>query len=134
MRGSSSSAIPGWLNVAKTKCMLFTNRNVVPPNIKINIENVEYVNSFKYLGVHFDKKLKYQEHLLDALYTKLSSYCGVINRLGEFFSVENAKTYYYAFVYSSISYCITVWGGVLLCSQRGKKLENRQKRVVKKLF
>ena len=52
-------------NVSKTKemCIDFRrNRTVISP-IVINGEAVEQVDSFKYLGVVFDKKLSFTEHV-----------------------------------------------------------------------
>jgi hypothetical protein len=60
------------LNISKTKSMLFTNRNEMVPLIKINDLAIENVNSFKYLGVFFDPKLKFQAHI-DYLNSRLST-------------------------------------------------------------
>jgi hypothetical protein len=121
------------VNVTKTKAMLFTNRLADPPEIFINNSLLEYVEEYKYLGVIFDPKLKYQEHIV-SLQNRVSRFCGISYRLGSYFTIGTARSFYYAFFYSTASYCIVVWGGVLVCSQRGNRLENMQKRIVKNLF
>ena len=45
------------INVDKTEIMLFTNRTIIHPAIKINNISIEYVSKFKYLGLHLDTKL-----------------------------------------------------------------------------
>ena len=51
-------------NVDKTKAILFTRKfKFTEPTITLNGKNIEFVNSFKYLGVIFDKKLNWNEHV-----------------------------------------------------------------------
>ena len=46
------------LNISKSKSMINTkNRNILPMSIKINNTELEQCNSYKYLGVIFDKDL-----------------------------------------------------------------------------
>jgi hypothetical protein len=121
------------INVTKTKAMIFSNRTVDYPVIKINDHILEYVDNFKYLGVLFDSKLRYQNYIIN-LQNRISRLCGISYRLGVYFTMSSAKSFYYAFFYSTISYCIVVWGGVLACSQRGSNLERIQKRLINNLF
>ena len=121
------------INVNKTKAMILTNRAIVYPIIEINSSAIEYVNEFRYLGVIFDSKLRYQSHIV-YMQSRVSRLCGISFRLGGYFTLISAKSYYYAFYYSTISYCIAVWGGVLVSSQRGNRLVNMQRRIVKNLF
>ena len=105
------------INVAKTKAMIFTNRNVVCPVLRIDDSELSYVNEFKYLGVYFDSKLRYQNHIV-YLQNRVSRLCGISFRLGGYFTLNSAKCFYYSFFYSTISYCIAVWGGIFVNSQR----------------
>ena len=51
-------------NVEKTKAVLFTRKyKFTEPTITLDGKNIEFVSSFKYLGVIFDKKLKWNEHV-----------------------------------------------------------------------
>ena len=121
------------LNCTKTKAVLFTNKIIVNPSLQIHGNTVEFVDAYRYLGILLDSKLKYQEHI-NSLKIKLSQLCGISYRISPYLNLEAAKAYYYSFVYSALSYCITVWGGVLVSSTRGNRLRRLQKRIVKNLF
>ena len=121
------------LNVDKSKVVVFSNRSFVSPSIVLGNQPIELVDVFKYLGVQFDSKLKFNTHIIE-LGNKLSIYCGLAFRLKNKLNLQTAFSYYYAYFYSTVSYCITVWGGVLVCSQRGDKLVRLQNRIVRNLF
>ena len=44
------------------------------------------------------------------------------------------KKYFYKFIYSGVTYCISTWGGAVLCIQRSNKLLNTHDRAVIVLF
>lgn len=60
------------LNIGKTKCMLFNkSANInLDLELKINHEDIELVNSYKYLGFHIDSKLT-MENVCNNLVNKL---------------------------------------------------------------
>ena len=37
-------------------------RKVVPPNLKIDNESIEYVNQFNFLGIMIDKHMNWKAH------------------------------------------------------------------------
>lgn len=51
------------LSTSKTKAILFTNRRPPIPLIKLGNEPIEFVNSYKFLGIVFDKHLTYKKHI-----------------------------------------------------------------------
>ena len=106
------------LNRDKTKCMLFTPRvNVAIPNIYLNGTRIDFVDSFKFLGIHLDKDLKFNVHI-ESLIGQLSRLCGTAFRLRDYFNISTAKSFYYAYFYSVASYNICVWGGLFACTQQ----------------
>ena len=121
------------LNCSKTKAVLFTNKLTVENPLQIAGNRVEYVNAYRYLGLILDSKLKYQDHI-NGLQTRLSQLCGISYKIGPHLSLNAAKSFYYSFIYSVLSYCITVWGGILLTSTKGNRLKALQVRLVKNLF
>lgn len=122
------------LNPTKSEFMLITNRKIqVQPQIFIGNNLIKCVDNFKYLGVNIDNKLKFFNQIIQVK-GKLSKMCGVSFRLSGYFNKKAAMNMYYSCVYSSVSYCISVWGGVLLCTHRGDNLIRLHARTVKNLF
>ena len=122
------------MNPDKCEYMLFTNRKVVDdPHIYIGNSRVKRVNSVKYLGVHIDDGLKFNTHI-DYLKGRLAQYCGITYRLSNYFSLQTAKTFYFSFIYSLISYCMCIWGGVFHTSRRAENIRKLHNRIVKNLF
>ena len=101
--------------------------------IKLSGQVLSRVNSFNYLGIYVDDKLKFNHHV-DHLKARLSQFCGITFRLRRNFNAASAKALYYSCVFSLITYCITVWGGVLGCGSRGNELQKLHNRIIKNLF
>ena len=100
------------LNTNKTNYMLFTHANVSNRPISINMEGVQInrTDTVKFLGVHLDDKLNYNNHVL-SLSRKLSSISGMMRRISNFVPLCVLKKIYYSFFQSTLSYGIIVWGG-----------------------
>ena len=123
------------LNPEKSEFMLITSRNYssTTPNIVIGNSLIQQVNSTKYLGVNLDSKLKFHSHI-ESVEIKLCRFSGVSFRLRNHFNKNTALKYYYSCIYSTLSYCLTVWGGVSQCTSRCSKICKLQKKIVKNLF
>ena len=122
------------LNAQKCKFMLISSKHVdINPIIRIGNEEVEKVDNYKYLGLMIDDKLRYDGHI-EVLSGKLSQLCGVSYRLKNHFDTNTAKNFYYSLVYSSLTYCICIWGGVIQCTQRCSRILSLHRRIVNNLF
>jgi hypothetical protein len=121
------------LSTNKTKAILFTNCIVEPPQLCIYNVPIEFVDNYKYLGICVDSKLKFNVHLKE-LKIKLSRNSGIAYRLQSKLDLCSAKSLYYSFTYSAISYCICIYGGLLLCTERGNKIKKLHKRIILNLF
>ena len=77
--------------------------------------------------------MKFLSHL-SYLKSKLSRFCGVSYRVMKYLNLRAARNYYYACVYSTLTYCINVWGGMLQCTAAANDLIKLQKRIVDRLF
>ena len=122
------------LNPAKCTYMLFTTKNVESdPLIKLNDAFLKREKTFKYLGVFLDENLKYQKHI-ENVCNGMARLCGVTYQFQNHLNLISAKNIYYACIYSKLTYCICVYGGIFQCTQRGKRLINLQERAVKNLF
>jgi hypothetical protein len=122
------------LNAEKTKFMIMSPLSLpYEPIVKINSNQLERVTCIKYLGIMFDDNIKFHEQT-NALNNKLSRICGITFRLAQFYSFDVAKTFYYSFVFSAISYGIVVWGGYVVETGRINRTQAYQDRIIKNLF
>ena len=80
--------------------------------------------------IYFGSKLKFNRHVSE-LCKKLSRYCGIAHRLKYKLNLHTATPHS---THSTVTYCIPIWGGMLLNSHRGDKLNKLQDRIVKNLF
>lgn len=77
--------------------------------VKLNKKSIAQVNSIKFLGVTFDHKMTWEEHI-DNVSTKLSSACFVIRQLRNTVTLDVLKLAYFGLVQSVLSYGIMYWG------------------------
>ena len=66
-------------------------------------------NSYKYLGVIFDKNLNWKPHI-EYLCQKVSKACGALVKLRHCVSINLLREVYHALINSYIRYGILVWG------------------------
>ena len=104
------------LNFGKTKYMIFHNKHDQKSlkrikKFKLNINKccIKQVSEFKYLGIIFDHKLKWQDHI-ESLCIKLSKAAGMIYKLKRVAPKSVIKMVYYSIVDSHIRYGITSYG------------------------
>ena len=123
------------LNPSKCNYMLLTNKviNQDQPELFLGGEPLEKVDSVKYLGIHLDNKLKYHKHAED-LGKKLCRLRGISYKLQHHLNVGAAKNFYFSCIYSSLVYCICIWGGILQCTQRGRLLVKYHEKIVLHIF
>ena len=122
------------LNVTKTKYMIFTNRHL-PLFSPVCIGGVPLIctDSYKYLGVNIDNKLKYNCHL-ESIISKLNMYLSISSKISHCFSLNAARSFYYSHIYSSITYGICYWGSKLINSGAGNSLSKKHINVICNLF
>lgn len=102
------------LNVKKTKSMIFrTRQKHIPPHqipdIMINNQTIERVESFKFLGVLIDQNLTWNKHVI-YISNKLSRTCGVLSKLKNMLPKNILQLIYNALFLSHLNYGITAWG------------------------
>ena len=99
------------LNIKKSKFMFLTNKKKINHelNIKINGNNLEKCESYKYLGVIFDQNLTWQPHV-EYICGKISKACGALSKIRHCVDIETLKSVYYALVHSYLRYGIIAWG------------------------
>ena len=121
------------INPTKSEYLLVTNRDVpYDPQIYMGTERIFRKKTVKYLGLYVDDGFKFSSHI-DQLKIRLSRFSGIAYKLKNFMNLRAAKNYYYSCVYSTLTYCISVYGGALQ-SHRGSMLINTHNRIVNTLF
>lgn len=122
------------LNPTKTKYMIFRSiRRIVPahdhPRLATNI--IEKVNCFKYLGIHLDPTLSWNNHI-HRIEKRVASYIGILWRVRLFVPCKTLLQYYFAYIHTHFNYIISVWGRT--ASSHLQKLQCLQKRCLKIIF
>ena len=99
------------LNISKSKYMLVSKRkNALGEfTIKINNTALEKCETYKYLGVHFDKNLNWKSHI-EYISEKISKSCGALAKLRHCVEIDTLREVYYALVHSYLRYGIIAWG------------------------
>ena len=99
------------INLDKTAYMLISNRtNSIQQGPSLNNTAITYVNSYKFLGVTFDNRLSFTNHI-DHICNKVSKSIGILYKLKEYLPLQSMISLYYSLIYPYFSYGVLVWGG-----------------------
>ena len=105
------------LNISKSVILRFWRDEKEPrDNLIVNGLYIPQVDSTKFLGVHLDKNLSWDDHL-NQLVNKLNNNCYLLSISKKFLSEANLVKLYYAHIYSHVKYGITAWGSMAKKSQ-----------------
>ena len=123
------------MNSSKTCFVIFHAKNkrkyLNITKIEANDISINRVFSIKYLGVVLDSLLTWNDHI-NFVCSKLLKYFGIFNHIKSFVSKTIARQLYFAFVYSTISYGIEIYGSA---SQKLlSKIQVIQNRLLKLLL
>ena len=100
------------LNIGKTHYMLFRNSHKkahFTQKLVIWGQEIEMVESTKFLGVYLDSRLAWRNHI-DYIKGKISRGIGIICKARKYLNQSTLISLYYAFIYPYLSYCVEVWG------------------------
>ena len=99
------------INLDKTAYMQISNRNIpMEQNLSLNSTAIIKVNNYKFLGVNFDDRLSFANHI-DHICTKVSKSIGIFYKLKDYLPLQSMISLYYSLIYPYFSYGILVWGG-----------------------
>ena len=110
------------LNVGKTKEMVidFRKGSVVPPPVVIKGNEVERVQSYKYLGVTFNNELSWSENT-DLIMKKVNTRMYCLRKLKSFdVSSQLLQIFFNSIVGSILTFGLTCWGGNLTQADRAR--------------
>lgn len=118
------------LNNTKTESLSFSTREV-NQSVLVNINNksIPQNHSIKFLGLYLDARLTW-DNQIDYLSKKLATQCFVIWQLRNKVGLDILKSYYYAYVHSSINYGIMCWGN----SARSNEILTIQKKIIRTIL
>ena len=122
-------------NADKTKAMIFT-RKIKPfdkPELTVNNRIIEYVDTFKYLGVTFDTKLLWTTHVNNQIKKAQASLAICRNIVGRYWGLSPKVTswIYTAIVRPQITYGSIVWMTALSKAHICNKLNSVQRLACK---
>ena len=120
------------LNLSKTHFMVFHRARHKQYNIHIEINKVpiEQVKHTTFLGVIFDDRLEWSNHIT-YIHTKIAKGVGIICRAKKYFNTSALINLYNAFVFPYLIYCVEIWGNALsIHIQSLVKLQNKIVRII----
>jgi exonuclease III len=118
------------ININKSKWIQFIsyNSNILPITLKYNNENVEEVESFKFLGFTLDRHLHWKYHT-EQVCNKLNRFVFALRRLRDTVSVEASLIAYHGYVSSVLRYGLILWGNSV-DAERAFKIQKKCVRVI----
>ena len=123
------------VNASKSNAMLVTTRQketVLTDDINLyfGVERLNVVTSFDYLGLKFDKNIRWDVYI-ESLCQELSKKIWILSRLREFLPFELLLNIYKSTIQPKIDYGISVWGFTSdMNLNRIQRLQNRAARAM----
>ena len=114
------------LNIGKSKSMVIGSSRKLK-NLDTTLHHgLESVESFKYLGVMFNKTLSWEDHI-HHMHTKVIKKLSLFRRIKEFLPFQARKLFYFTLILPFFDFCDIVWGdrGNLTLMQNLQVLQNK---------
>ena len=115
------------LNLSKCKAICISNKRK-PHTYRMNNMTLEWVDSFKYLGVRIDSKLKWGAHIVEVT-AKANRALNLLRRTMYGCTKNAKKRAYTAIVRPHLEYCAPVWN--LYQQKDCETLEKVQRRAAR---
>ena len=80
-----------------------------------SLEEINNLQSIKFLGVNLDSKLSWENHAI-CVCNKISKYTYLLRNLVGKVSQNTLTTAYHSLIHSTLSYAILVWGHAPSCA------------------
>ena len=118
------------LNLGKSGCVLFTQmkHHSVKIELKLDSNIIPLVHSTKFLGIHLDDKLTWNEHY-NHLLLKITRNMNMLKTSKKFLSTNAKKLVYYGHIFSHLNYCNSIWGS-MLSNEKINKLQKLQNKCI----
>ena len=100
------------------------------PELKISGQVGPYTHIIKYLGVYFDNRLSFKEHI-NELCEKINKYVGIFYHVRHMLPKKCRRVLYFSFVFSYIYYCAEIYGNATKANLKPLQLvQNRTLRAL----
>lgn len=102
------------INIKKTQSMTFSPANLRiegEVKVKVGMQTIECVTSFKYLGVILDRSLNFHLHITKVC-SEMSARMYMINKYKNYFSSNWLKIFCTSIICSKLDYCLPVYGNM----------------------
>ena len=113
------------INIQKTKAMIIGSKSLIkkcnPPSIKLGTNIIEYVKSYKYLGITLDQTLTFNNHI-NRLIQTLSHKAYQLAKIRRYINEETSLKIYKAMIIPYLDY-----GDIIYDAAPLKQLEKLQK-------
>jgi hypothetical protein len=120
------------LNADKTQYILFqkiyNNSQLHEPILRINNIIIENVAVVKFLGVHIDKHMKWDQHITKKA-NQVSKCIGTISRLKHLVPKRTLMTLYNSLILPHLTYGVVAWGNANKSMM--KRMSTLQKRAIR---
>jgi hypothetical protein len=127
------------LNVSKTKCLVVTisknkltklSTELTVNPIIIDDEPIEYVESFKYLGVIIDNHLRFEDHVTYVI-RKIATKINYLGRMSRILSLNTKKLIYNCIIAPHFDYCASIlWNASNENIKKLQLLQNKGMRTI----
>jgi hypothetical protein len=127
------------LNVSKTKCLVVTmsktklnklSTEMTVISIVIDNEHIEYVETFKYLGVIIDNHLRFEEHVTYII-RKIATKINYLGRMSRILSKHIKKLIYNCIIAPHFDYCVSIlWNASNENVKKLQLLQNKGMRTI----
>ena len=101
------------LNISKSKFMIFGHSartsSFSTLSLTVCAKKLDRVESFKYLGVPFDQRLSWEEHIVN-IATKVKKRIGILNRIKYLLPRHERIIYYNSMIKPILEYNGIIWG------------------------
>ena len=96
-------------NYTKTNFVVFEKRSANHSNILFWDHEISSVDSFKYLGLHFDRKLNFEIHIENVI-AKLARKSGILHKLRETLNRKQLVQYVRTYITPLVHYAVLLYG------------------------
>ena len=114
------------VNSNKSVAMIFSNKQIHLKSIKMGPNDIQFIDSTKFLEVFIDRKLTWTEHV-EKVIQKINRNMNLLKLSNKFLNVHAKRLIYFAQIQSHLMYGLSVWGNMIPNGtiEKLQKLQNR---------